>query len=298
MKRLLLYFSCAVLAFTAAQAQLLWRVTAPGNPRHSYIFGTYHLADSSFIGSVQGLAQALDSCDAVWGEVQRDSLTSPEALAKMTTAMQAPPDSTLNKLLSPDSYKIVADVFNGYFSDFALTLDKVNSLKPAAISAQIEALQALKYFPAQDPSAMLDLALQTKAMLKGKPTFGLEGIDDQTQVLFGRDIVKQAQDLLEQCKNDGKYQQLNRQLLEAYRSGDLDKIGSLMFDPEAGGDDEQYRADLIDNRNIRWMTKLKPAIAAGSVLVCVGAGHLPGDKGILNLLRQAGCTVTPVQNKN
>lgn len=296
MKRYTLTLISIILAVTAAQAQLLWKIQVPGNTKPSYLFGTYHFAGSDFLNSVADFSQAIDDCDAVWGEVQRDSLNSPDAVAKMAAASKAPTDSTLSKLLSKDAYKIVASVFNGYFSEFSVTLDQMNSFKPIAISAQIEALQALKYFPSQDPSAMLDMAIQTLATQKGKATHGLESIDDQIEVLFNRNLVKQAQDLLEQCKNDDKYQQLNAKLLEAYRKGNLEQIDSIMFDPTMGGD-EQYRADLIDKRNAKWAAKLMTIMPEQSVLVCVGAGHLPGAKGLISLLRKAGCTLTPVSGK-
>jgi uncharacterized protein YbaP (TraB family) len=297
MKRYTLTLISIILAVTAAQAQLLWKIQVPGNTKPSYLFGTYHFAGSDFLNSVADFSQAIDDCDAVWGEVQRDSLNSPDAVAKMAAASKAPTDSTLSELLSKDAYKIVASVFNGYFSEFSVTLDQMNSFKPIAISAQIEALQALKYFPSQDPSAMLDMAIQTLATQKGKATHGLESIDDQIEVLFNRNLVKQAQDLLEQCKNDDKYQQLNAKLLEAYRKGNLEQIDSIMFDPTMGGDDEQYRADLIDKRNAKWAAKLMTIMPEQSVLVCVGAGHLPGAKGLISLLRKAGCTLTPVSGK-
>lgn len=297
MKRYAITLISIVLAVAAAHAQLLWKIQVPGNTKPSYLFGTYHFAGSSFLDSVPGFNQAIDNCDAVWGEVQRDSLSAPDAATKMAAASKAPADSTLSELLSKDAYKIVARVFNGYFKEFSVTLDQMNSFKPIAISAQIEALQALKYFPSQDQSDMLDMAIQTIAMQKGKTTHGLENIDDQIQVLFNRSLVKQAQDLLEQCKNDEKYQQLNSKLLEAYRHGNLEQIDSIMFDPTIGGDDEQYRADLIDKRNAKWVAKLMTIMPEQSVLVCVGAGHLPGGKGLISLLRQAGCTLTPVSSK-
>ncbi len=54
---------------------------------------------------------------------------------------------------------------------------------------------------------------------------------------------------------------------------------------------------LLYQRNRNWVAKLKDLMPAKSLLVAVGAGHLPGDKGVINLLRKAGYTVTPIENK-
>ena len=43
--------------------------------------------------------------------------------------------------------------------------------------------------------------------------------------------------------------------------------------------------------------KLKELLPEKSILIAVGAGHLPGEKGVINLLRKEGYEVTPVENK-
>ena len=59
----------------------------------------------------------------------------------------------------------------------------------------------------------------------------------------------------------------------------------------------QYEDILLNNRNYNWVEKLKKLMPGKSLVVAVGAGHLPGDKGVINLLRKAGFTVTPIANK-
>jgi uncharacterized protein YbaP (TraB family) len=51
------------------------------------------------------------------------------------------------------------------------------------------------------------------------------------------------------------------------------------------------------NRNRNWVAKLKELLPEKTLLIAVGAGHLPGDQGVINLLRKAGYTVTPIENK-
>jgi uncharacterized protein YbaP (TraB family) len=54
---------------------------------------------------------------------------------------------------------------------------------------------------------------------------------------------------------------------------------------------------MLYHRNQNWVAKLKNLLPAKSLLVAVGAGHLPGIKGLINLLRKEGYTVTPEENK-
>ena len=67
-----------------------------------------------------------------------------------------------------------------------------------------------------------------------------------------------------------------------------------MRDP-ATGMDEDAAEKLITNRNNAWIEILVGVIPTASVLVVVGAGHLPGDTGLINQLRKAGYTVEPVK---
>ena len=52
---------------------------------------------------------------------------------------------------------------------------------------------------------------------------------------------------------------------------------------------------LIYNRNADWVTKMPALMAKKPTLFAVGAAHLPGEKGVLNLLRQAGYKVEAVK---
>ena len=84
-----------------------------------------------------------------------------------------------------------------------------------------------------------------------------------------------------------------KELSHAYISQDLNTCHNLLITPEYGF--EQETADkLINNRNADWAKLLIPLIKEKSVLVCVGAGHLLGEKGLINLLKMAGYTIEPV----
>ena len=136
MKRLTLVLGLLLVA-TAVQAQLLWKVTGNGLGRPSYILGTHHMAPSTMIDQIKGMNEAIAGCDIVVGEVEKDSLMSPEVQARMAQAMVAPLDSTLDKVLTPADYGIVEKVFNKYFGTLGMKLKQVNNLKPSAISTQI-----------------------------------------------------------------------------------------------------------------------------------------------------------------
>lgn len=295
MKRIILILSIVAIA-VAAQAQLLWKVSGNSLGRPSYVMGTYHFAPSSMIDKIPGMEQAFNGCDVVIGELEKESMVGPEAQALAAQAMMAPADSTLDKLYSPEDYAIIEAVFNKYFGSMGVKLSQMNVLKPMAISTQMQAMQAIKYFPSLNPNDLIDVAVQTRANEMGRPSMALETIEEQIDLLFNAPIAYQAVGLLESCKNDDKFTQLSTALVEAYMAQDLERIETVLNDPELNGEgaDEEMEA-LLYERNRNWIQKLAAIMPERACLVCVGAGHLPGDQGLLQLLRDAGYTVEPMQ---
>lgn len=284
----------SLLAITAS-SQLLWKVTGNNLARPSYIMGTYHMAPASMMDKIGGMEQALQGCDVVVGEIEKESLLSQEAQLAMAQAMIAPPDSTLDKLFSPDDYAIIEGVFNKYFGTMGVKLSQMNMLKPGAISMQMQAMQALKNFPTFNQSEFIDMAVQTRANELGRPSIGLETVEEQIDLLFNGPLTEQAEGLLDACKKDDLFMVQSSALVEAYMSQDLSKIEKVISDPELGGDDAEAMDALIYDRNRAWAAKLVQMMPERACLVCVGAGHLPGTQGLLQLLRDRGYTVEPMQ---
>ncbi len=294
MKKIFLLFALMMLAF-ASQAQLLWKVSGNGLSRPSYIMGTYHFAPASMMEKIPGMQQALEGCDVVVGEIEKESMMSAEAQAKMAQAMIAPLDSTLDKLFSPEDLAIVEQVFNKYFGAMGVKLSQMNMLKPNAISVQMQAMQAVKYFPNFNQNELIDLAVQTAANEMGRPSIGLETIEEQIELLFNGPLTEQAEGLLEACKKDDLFTVQSSALVEAYMAQDLNRIEAVFTDPELGGENAEEMEALIYDRNRSWAEKLHKMMPERAALVCVGAGHLPGDQGLLQLLRNRGYTVEPMQ---
>ena len=123
MKRLSLLLAVLMLAL-ASQAQLLWKVSGNGLARPSYVMGTYHFAPASMIDKIPGMQEAFAGCDVVVGEIEREDMMNPELQLSMAQAMMAPLDSTLDKLYSPEDYRLIENVFNKYFGNMGVKLSQ------------------------------------------------------------------------------------------------------------------------------------------------------------------------------
>lgn len=282
-----------IMAVTASHAQLLWKVSGGNTWKPSYLFGTIHLETSQYIDSVPGLTDALTSVDAVYGEVLGESLTGNDTMMKMMKNLVAPPDSTIDRLLSPAEYHLVDSVVKDYLMGL-LGLDQLKKFKPIVVTTQLEVLQMSRHFPNfMGASDGIDIALQARAASMGKHIDGLETVDSQIQALMNAPLTEQAQDLVEMCRKDKEFAVFNKRLCDAYHAQDLTAITNIVFDPDMGMDDEEMER-LSYARNRQWMDKITMTLPVQSVLVVVGAAHLVGPEGLIELLRDRGYVVEPV----
>jgi uncharacterized protein YbaP (TraB family) len=105
--------------------------------------------------------------------------------------------------------------------------------------------------------------------------------------------AEQLVKMVENAGHDGDDKEM-KELTEAYRQQQLDIMDDLTKKEDMGI--QNFTDLLLYNRNADWANKLAGLMPANSLVVAVGAGHLPGEKGVLNLLRKAGYRVDPVKN--
>lgn len=293
MKRLITAIICLCTLPALTQAQLLWKVTPPSGGPVSYILGTHHVAPAGMIDRVPGLRNAIEGAATIFGELDMAEMTSPEGQQTMLTHVMAPADSMLTAILSPAQIDSVNTIFESYTGQSGLVA-QMAALKPAMITNQLAILQSMAAFPDFNIAEQFDTQVQTLALAAGKVVKGLETPEFQYSLLFDTPISEQAADLMKNVRLNDLAVVKAKEMAEAYLSGNLDLMLTLMEDPELGMDTATAET-LIYNRNVDWVDFLVGLIPTSSILVAVGAGHLPGDKGLLSLLRNKGYNVTPAE---
>ncbi len=292
MKKIILTLAAFIMAMSA-NAQLLWKVSGNGCRADSYIFGTHHIAPVSILDNTNGFDIALSGVDQVYGEVDMSTLTDPTAQQSIVAMAMAPAASTLSKLLLPAQLDSLNTVLAKYTNGMS-TVAQMEPLKPAMIATQLAAMQSMVAIPEFSQNQQLDQVIQEKARAMGKEIHGFETLAQQMQMLMGNPLTEQAADLMTSIRNDDKSLAMARELFTAYSNGNLAEMERIMTDPASGTTPESTER-LINQRNATWAEKLNGLMRQNSLLVAVGAGHLPGEKGLLQLLRNAGFTVEPVK---
>ncbi len=292
MKKLFLVLAL-IASVMSCEAQLLWKISGNGLKSPSYLFGTHHIAPATMLDSIPGLRAALDAVEAVYGEVDMRGIDDQASMQAMMKYAMAPADSTLSKVFTAAEMDSIDTVLKKYTGGM-VSAQQMEPMKPTVLASQLAVLQSMVAFPGFDPAKQLDKTVQTVAKAAGKEINGFETIDFQMEMLFGEPIMEQARSLMKAIRNDNDIIGMSVKLAQLYLQGDLEGLEELMLDPVLGMD-ESAAETMLYNRNSTWAKMLLGILPTASVFIAVGAGHLPGEKGLINLLRKSGFTVTPVE---
>ncbi|EOA59403.1 MULTISPECIES: TraB/GumN family protein [Bacteroides] len=290
--------SLFILCFAfSANAQLLWKISGNGLTQPSYVMGTHHLAALSIKDSIQGLQAALDNTKQVYGELKMSEMQSPTKVAEMMKKyMTTETDTTFKSLFTEEEYEQI-----NKFAKENLMFDiaMMPKVKPAFLSNNLVVILYMKHVGGYNPQEQLDTYFQTQATEKGKKTDGLETIEFQMNLLYNQTSLKrQAEQLLCMLNNVEPTIDQTQRLTATYMTQDLDAMSKIADESLGGPQCEmtpQEKATLIDDRNKKWAKQLPAIMKEAPTFIAVGALHLPGENGILNLLKQQGYTVDPVK---
>ena len=290
MKKLFTLAFLLVAAFNV-QAQLLWKISGNGTEKPSYIFGTHHVAPISIIDSIPGIIDALNSCSYVYCEIEvKSDQEMKEMAVKTQSYMMLPQDSLLDKIMKDEDYQKLGEVIK---TELGADIDALKVLKPMAISATLSMVQSQKYFANIDSPVQLDSYMQSLATESNIGIKGFETPEFQAQMLFCTPLDQQVEDLVETINDMDKSMKAIRLLTELYMSRDLDGMYALMTDPDMGTSERELER-MMYGRNRTWAEHLKTVLPSDHVFIVVGAGHLPGDDGMIEILRRQGYTVEPI----
>jgi len=267
---------------TADIGGLLWRVTSPGGG-DSYLLGTIHSADPRVVHLRPAVSQALDRCERFVMEMEMDA----SVLTAFGNNMMLTDGRDLEGLIGAALYAQVVAAM----ADLGMPEMVVRTLKPWVV-------MALLSMPAPTGEPFLDLVLQQRAAGAGKPTFGLESAGEQLSVFEALSMSDQIELLKMTLAQLPELPRMFEQLIEAYVADDLGRIAALAADYKRSGDPaaiQRFMLRLNDERNGRMARRMHTFFDQGSSFIAVGALHLAGSNGLIQLLRDQGCHVVPVR---
>lgn len=269
-----------------ANNTLLWKISGKNLSKPSYLFGTIHMLCADNIDISSNLKQAIQASDRVYLELDMDNMFE---MLSVIGKMKMRNDTTLADLLTEEEYKKVKDFFSKQKSMIPFSMLETYKPMLAASTLMQASLNCKKQV------AMEQLVMK-EAKASGKGIKGLETMAFQMSIFDSIPYSLQAKQLFSYVDNYEKESDNTEfeELTEAYLSQQLDKLEAITKKEDVGM--ASFTEILLYRRNETWAKKLEEMMVTQSLVVAVGAGHLPGDRGVINLLRKAGYKVEPQQN--
>lgn len=287
MKKLFLFLMLSVyfipfgLTQEEATTSLLWEISGKKVKSPSYIFGTMHLIPKADFYFPESLQEYVKSTDMLVMEIG--------GLAEQAKAMN---------IMMLDSGNVF-DFFNESQLDSLFTYAEENlgydekkmrlafsKMKPFVL------LQLLTVQQFGESPESYELALEKIAKAKGMKVEGLETIEQQIGFIDNLSIGQQVSMVMESISSeDGE--DSSRGIIEAYLSQDLDKIQAFIMESTAGS--SEIEEHLLVSRNKNWIKPISKIIKKNKAFIAVGAAHLGGENGVLELLKAKGYTLTPIK---
>lgn len=260
---------------------LLWEVKGKGLKQPSYIFGTIHAICPQDFVLAEVVKQKLQQAKQLALEVD---LESPDMMATLANGALLPDSVTLRGLYTEEEYARLATYFR---STMHLDLKQLDRVKPFLLSSMM-LLQLTDCKTESYETALMQLAKKQQ-----KPIIGLETAQDQLDAFDKIPLKKQATMLLEATQDLEEAKASFRQMVQLYKQQDVDGLLQLM-QQDYGVDTFVFEEALLVERNRNWIPVMEEAAKANPTFFAVGAGHLGGEQGVLELLRKSGYTVTAV----
>ena len=294
---------------------MLWEISGNGLSHKSYLFGTMHGDGHNYkleeiFTAFPQLREVLGNVSCIYLEQSKDfndSAVVADCVASASVFVKADEANEYNALPLGESYQGLYDsrekfrLVDNFFCE-KLRRSSYTQFKPAY---WVERLR-LNRMKGSAKAVSVDDCLYHYALQKNIKVSGLETYEESARDLveatrdsaeYLKSLKEQAADLYDAIVQMEKIAQMEKvsastSSYEMYLSGDLEKLYSknLSFIPN-----EVYELKMGAERNNRWLRKIEDILKDRTCLIAVGAMHLPGDKGLIALLRTKGYDVQPAK---
>ncbi|AXB55755.1 TraB/GumN family protein [Flavobacterium fluviale] len=272
-------FPSAISAQTKSpklENSLLWEVSGKGLKKPSYLYGTIHMICSKDYFLSEKTKKAFDVSDKLYLEI---NFTDPNEMSQMQQlAMGKEP---LSKKLSPEQLAKLDSILK---KSTGMGVQQVDSFSLLTVLSLI----SMKSFGCADLK-FYEMEFSEEAKKRNVSIYGLETVKSQFEILENAYSNDEILKLLEESTSEE-----SEQLVTAYKNENIDSMYALTTDEKFTS--EKTKKQILDNRNVNWVKAMPELMKQNSVFFAVGAGHLGGELGVINLLRKEGYTVKPIMN--
>lgn len=279
MKKRLIQLFLFTLTVSSSQAQLLYKIEGKDLQKPSYIYGTIHIMPKKQFVISESITTALKECETLVMEVDINMDLKTQIDAAQRSLL--PDGKTIADITSAENAKKIRQFCMDSLQWKESKYTRMSRLTPFFLTSVI--LQDLI-----GKSKSFEVELNKLAEKNKMTTLGLETIQLQMDLVNDVPYDEQIKLLLEGLTTDNS--EYNN-MLDCYLKKEINKLGELMNDAELS---PEFYSNFLVKRNQNWLPLISKLAQEKPIFIAVGAGHLPGEQGVLKLLQGAGYTVTPI----
>jgi len=283
MKHILFIFPVFFLSFFSGFSQTtVWKIEGNGN--EFYVGGSIHILRDQDYPLPKAFDEAYNSADIITTELDMQEMNNPENGMKMQQALMYQDEKTLSTVLSETVYHKLDSVAK----TLGVNLKMMDKFKPsmAIIALTFQSLQKLGV-----TSEGVDAHFTKQAQKDEKPMLFLETFDEQLAFIESMGKGNEDEFVLYSIEDMKNNEAEFVHLIEDWKTGKQELMLKQLNDFQLNYPDI-YKTLLVE-RNNNWMSRLEDYLKTPEVeFVIVGAMHLMGSEGVLNLLKEKGYTVS------
>ena len=255
---------------------LLWEVSGKGLQKSSYLYGTIHMICSKDYFLSEKAKNAFEKSDKLFLEI---NFTDPNEMSQMQQlAMGKEP---LSKKLTPEQLVKLDSILK---RSTGMSVQQVDSFNLVTVLSLI----SMKSFGCTDLK-FYEMEFSDAAKKRNVSITGLESVKAQFEILENAYSNDEMLALLEESTPEETIE-----LVDAYKKENIEAMYAFSTDKRFTS--EKTKKQILDNRNLNWVKQMPELLKQNGVFIAVGAAHLGGEYGVINLLRKEGYTVKPVMN--
>lgn len=272
---------------TNAQNFILWEISGNGLKSPSYLLGTLKFTGEKEFYLPKQVTERIKKSDLFAIEDEVDH----HAQHELNKALHFPKGQSLATQLTPQDYKLVQEFFQKEFGvTKSLFESKYVTIKPLALSILMTRLslgEKVKFY---------DMELLKFANKNNLETYSLESIDREATALNAFPMEDQVKALLHSVANFENQKAEYKKLMADYPTGNLDEIFEFTLHPTENN--PLFLEEFYYKRNEEWMPKIEKMMTDKTSFISIGISHLEGERGVLNLLKTKGYTLTGIPTKD
>ncbi|RFC55158.1 TraB/GumN family protein [Brumimicrobium aurantiacum] len=287
MKNLILFISTILFCSLSVQGQseqsssLLWEISGKKVKSPSYIFGTMHLIPEKDFLFPETLKKKVASSDILVMEIG--------GLSEQFKAMQLMMLDS-GSMFDPFTEAQLDSIFTYGEENLGFTEEMMrmsfNKMKPFVL------IQLFMKESFGDNPQSYELTLEKIAKEHDVEIIGLETIEEQMGFIDNLSQEDQVEMVMESIRSKDGGLSETRELTNIYLSQNIDSLYNFTTSKDIS---PEFEENFLIKRNQKWIEPISKIIKKNKAFIGVGAAHLGGPEGVIELLRKEGYTLTPVQ---